>query len=118
MGFLNPSQTTRLDPPPLEPPSTSCGLLGAVASTQETTEGLLKAESSLFHRFHVENVDSLNPLMWWATNESRFPNVDFLAQQILGITGSQIETERNFSIASVFVEHGRVWEPKLCIFIT
>jgi hypothetical protein len=50
MGFLNPSQTTSLDPLPLEQPSTSCGLFGAVVSTQETTEGLLKAKSSLFQQ--------------------------------------------------------------------
>jgi hypothetical protein len=57
MGFLNPSQIKSLDPPPLEQPLTSCGLFGAIISTQEATEGLLKAEMSLFHKFHVENVD-------------------------------------------------------------
>ncbi len=101
IGFLNQSQTTSLNPPPPEQPSTSCGLFGAITSTQEATKGLLKVELSLFHKFHVENVDSFGPLMWWATNEFRFPNVGFLAQQILGITGSQRETERIFSIAGV-----------------
>jgi hypothetical protein len=79
MGFLNLVQTTSLDPPPLEQPSTSCGLFGGVASIQETTKGFFKAKLSLFRTFHLENVNSLDLLIWLATNESRFPNVGFLA---------------------------------------
>ncbi len=75
MGFLNLVQTTSPDPPPLEQPSTSCGLFGSVASIQEVT----KAKLSLFQKFHLENVDSLYLLMWSAINESRFPNMGFLA---------------------------------------
>jgi hypothetical protein len=101
IDFLNPNQTTSLDPPPPKQPSTSCGLFGVVTSIQEATKGLLKAKLFLFHIFHMENVDSLDPLMWWTTNESRFPNVGFLARQILGIMGSHIETMRIFSVASV-----------------
>ena len=41
------------------------------------------------------------PLTWWKLNASRFPSVAFLARQILAIPGSQIETERIFSIAGV-----------------
>jgi hypothetical protein len=78
MGFLNLGQTTSLDPPPLEQPSISCGLFRAITSTQEVIEGLLKVELSLFHKFHVENVDFVDPLMWWVANESRFPNMSFL----------------------------------------
>jgi hypothetical protein len=52
-------------------------LFGAIVSTQEAPEGLLKSELPLFRRFHVENVVFLDPLMWWAANESRFPNVGF-----------------------------------------
>jgi len=77
MGSLNPIQLTSLDPPSPKQPSTSSGLFRGVASIQEAIEGLFKVELSLFCRFHLENVDSLNPLMWWATNESRFPNVSF-----------------------------------------
>jgi hypothetical protein len=79
MGFLNLVQTTSLDPPSLEQPSTSCGLFGGVASIQEAIEGLLKAKLSLFHIFHLENVDFLDLLIWSVVNESRFPNVGFLA---------------------------------------
>jgi hypothetical protein len=77
MGFLNLGQTTSLDPPPLEQPLTSCGLFEAITSIEEAIEGLLKAELFLFLRFHVENVDSLDPLIWWVANGFRFPNVDF-----------------------------------------
>lgn len=77
MGFLNLVQTISQDPPPLEQPSTSCGLFEGIASIQEATEGFLKSKLSLFHRFHLENVDSLDLLMWSATNETRFPNVGF-----------------------------------------
>ena len=38
---------------------------------------------------------------WWRVNEASFPCVGFLARQYLGILGSQIETERIFSVASI-----------------
>jgi hypothetical protein len=79
----------------------SRGLFRTIASTQEATKGLLKAELFLFHGFHVENVDSLDPLMWWAAKESRFPNVGFFTRQVLGITGSHIKTEQIFLVAGV-----------------
>ncbi len=63
MGFLNLGQTISLNPPPPEQPLISCGLFEVVVSTQETIKGLLKARVFLFHRFHVENVDSIDPLM-------------------------------------------------------
>jgi hypothetical protein len=66
MGFLNLGQITSLDPPTLEQPSTSLtsfGLFKLVPSTQKDIEGLLKVKLSLFCRFHVENVDGLDPLM-------------------------------------------------------
>jgi hypothetical protein len=66
-------------------------LFGAIASSQQAIECLLKSKLPLFHRLHVENVDFLDPLMWWVANESRFPNVGFLAQHILGIPSSHIE---------------------------
>jgi hypothetical protein len=33
------------------------------------------------------------PLTWWKDHANKFPNVAFLARQILGILESQIETE-------------------------
>jgi hypothetical protein len=36
----------------------------------------------------MENAYGLDPLMWWVANEFKFPNVTFLAQQIMGILSS------------------------------
>ncbi len=79
MGFLNLGQTISLNPPPPEQPLISCGLFGLVTSIHETIKAIFEVELFLFHRFHKENVDFFDPLMWWVTNESRFPNVGFLA---------------------------------------
>ncbi len=39
--------------------------------------------------------------MWWATHVVQFPHVSFIAHQVLGIVGSQIETKRIFIITNV-----------------
>jgi hypothetical protein len=79
IGFLNPHQIIGLNCPPPKQPLIPCGLFGSVTSSHEITKGLFKVKLSLFHKFHVENVDSLDPLMWWVANESKFPNVGSLA---------------------------------------
>jgi hypothetical protein len=79
IGFSNPCQTTSLDPLAPKQLVISCGLFGLVTSIHEIIKGLFKVKLFLFHRIHVENVDSFDPLMRWAANESRFPNVGFLA---------------------------------------
>jgi len=43
----------------------------------------------------------VDPLAWWHIHEGHFLNMGFLVKQILGIVGSQIETKRVFSLASV-----------------
>jgi hypothetical protein len=53
--------------------------------------GLLKNELGLFYHSHVKQKDFVLPLTWWKSHDARFPNVSFVAQQILGILGSQIE---------------------------
>jgi hypothetical protein len=68
-----------------EQPSTSFGLFGSIAPIQEATEGLLKVELSLFCKFHVENVNDFDPLIWWV---AKFPNVGFFAPKIIGILSS------------------------------
>ena len=95
--FLNPgdSPATQLDPAP------SSILFGAPASAEEACEGILIAELSLFRRLTIVHPEAEEPLAWWKLNASRFPSVSFLARQILAIPGSQIETERIFSIAGV-----------------
>ena len=95
--FLNPgdSPATTLDHAP------SNILFGAPASAEEACEGILIAELSLFRRLTIVHPEAEEPLTWWKLNASRFPSVSFLARQILAIPGSQIETERIFSIAGV-----------------
>jgi hypothetical protein len=41
------------------------------------------------------------PLQWWHKHEAMFPIVGFLAWQILGIVGLQIETKRIFFLAII-----------------
>ncbi|KAG0573230.1 hypothetical protein KC19_VG160100 [Ceratodon purpureus] len=88
-------------PAPAPAPRSSNVLFGDAASTEEACEGILTAELSLFRRLTVVPADAEKPLTWWKENGSRFPSVAFFARQILAIPGSQIETERIFSIASV-----------------
>ncbi len=40
-------------------------------------------------------------VQWWQKHESMFPTMGFLARQILGIVGSQIEAKRIFSLARI-----------------
>jgi hypothetical protein len=81
MGYLNLVQSTSFDPLAPKQPSTSFGLFGSIAPIQEATEGLLKVELPLFSKFHVKNVNDFDPLIWWV---AKFPNVGFLAPQIMG----------------------------------
>nr|XP_024359895.1 uncharacterized protein LOC112274515 isoform X1 [Physcomitrium patens] len=79
-------------------------LFGSSASHDEAIVGHLKAELSLFRRLRIDSKECENPLAWWKDREVQFPNVGFLARQILGIVGSQVETERIFSIVGVITE--------------
>jgi hypothetical protein len=101
MGFLNPSQATMpLVPMPPQPPSN--GLCGITIPSQEGFEGFIKVELSLFRKFHVENANGLDPLKWWGCNQFKFPNLGFLAQQVLGILSSQIKTKQIFLVAPMY----------------
>jgi len=51
----------------------------------------------------------LNHLAWWKTHEVQFSHVGFVAQQILGIVGSQIEAKRVFSIAGICTNLQHFW---------
>jgi len=41
------------------------------------------------------------PLQWWQKHEFMFSIIGFLVQEILGIFGSQIETEKVFSLVGI-----------------
>jgi hypothetical protein len=46
----------------------------------------------IFKRYQVGPKNIKCPLQWWGKHEVMFPTIGFLARQILGIVGSQIET--------------------------
>lgn len=83
------------------PVNSRASLFGAPASITEASKGLLLGELSLFRRLVVEPDTVACPLQWWKEHEKRFPTVGFVARQLLGIPGSQIECERIFSIAGI-----------------
>lgn len=61
ISFLNPSQFAMSSiPTPFQPPSNE--LLGLMVPSQKTFESLLKTKRSLFRKYHVQNVDGLDPL--------------------------------------------------------
>jgi hypothetical protein len=48
-------------------------------------------ELAYFQNLQLIAQSCKDPLKWWKTNEVQFPIVGFLACQILGTMGSQIE---------------------------
>jgi len=58
----------------------------------------VRNELHLFHRLSVGPVEIENLLLWWANHVMQFSHVYFLACQVLGIVGSQIETEQIFNV--------------------
>jgi hypothetical protein len=58
-------------------------------------------EQLIFKRYQVDPKDIKCPLQWWGKHEAMFPTIGFLACQILGIVGSQIEIERKFSLTCI-----------------
>jgi hypothetical protein len=61
----------------------------------------MKLFCGLFCHLPMKLEDCLLPLTWWKSHQVQFLNVSFVAQQILGILGSQIKTKRIFNIAKV-----------------
>lgn len=88
-------------------PMSENSIFGAQASAEEVILEQLKSELSLFRRLHVADGDYDSPLAWWRKHEKEFRNVAFLARQILGIVGSQVEIERIFSITGVILSQQR-----------
>jgi hypothetical protein len=55
----------------------------------------------LFTRLPIFQATCNDPLAWWCINEGQFPNITFLAKQILGKLGSQIERKSVFNLVRV-----------------
>jgi hypothetical protein len=73
-------------------------MFGVGASLEESSCALVVGELSLFKRLSILASTCVDPLSWWWCHENQFPNVGFLAKQILGILGLQIEIEHVFSL--------------------
>jgi hypothetical protein len=56
----------------------------------------------MFKSFQMDVKDIKCLLEWWAKHKSLFPTVAFLACQIVGIVGFQIDTNFIFSLAGIF----------------
>jgi hypothetical protein len=56
----------------------------------------------IFRRYQVNSKEIKCPFQWWTKHETIFPRVGFLTSQIVWIVGSQIETERIYSLTKIF----------------
>ncbi len=74
-----------------------------IVSTSELVEKLVKKVFSVFKRHQLDIKDIKCPLQWWQKHEAMFPIAGFLARQILGVVGSQIEKERIFSLVGILI---------------
>ncbi len=57
-------------------------------SMEESSQTLVTIELSLLWRLYIPPTTHVDPFALWWTHEGQFPNVTFLAKQILGIIGS------------------------------
>ncbi len=61
----------------------------------------VKEQLTHFKVKKVTNDECKDPLAWWRAQEGHLSYVGFIAHQILGIVGWQIEVDRVFNIASI-----------------
>jgi hypothetical protein len=90
------------------------------ASIEETSCAHVVAELSLFKRLFISLATCVDLVAWWQIHETQFPNVNFLAKQILQILGSQIKTKRVFNLVSglITLRHCRLQVDNLDQIIT
>jgi hypothetical protein len=78
-------------------------ILKQTPNTGESATELVTKEMLIFRCYQVDSKEMKCLLEWWAKHEIMFITIDFLAQEILRIVGSQIETKRIiFSLAGIF----------------
>jgi hypothetical protein len=65
-------------------------------------KNLSRKKLLIFKYYQIDPKEIKSPFQWWGKDEAMFPIVCFLAYQILGIVGSQIEIERFFSLTCIF----------------
>jgi len=62
---------------------------------------IIKEQLTHFKVKKVTDEECKDPLAWWWAEEGHFSYVEFVARQILGIVGSQIEANRVFNIVGI-----------------
>ncbi len=85
----------------------SLDIFEMIVSTNEPTMKLVNKELLTFKRYQVDVKNIKRPLQWWEKHKSMFPTIVFCANQILGIVGFQIETERIFSLTGILTSLSR-----------
>jgi hypothetical protein len=65
------------------------GVFENLTFPKESTLGLFKVEFSFLKKI-VMPIDAFSPLIWWAKHQQQFPNIGYLARQMMGIVGSQM----------------------------
>jgi hypothetical protein len=70
-------------------------------STSEPTKELVNRELLIFKKYQLDVEDIKCPLQWWQKHETMFLTIGFLARQILGVVGFQIEIERSFFLVGI-----------------
>ncbi len=96
--WLNTIAITSIAAIDITRPKLEKNMFGVGVLIEESSWALVIRELSLFRRLSIISSACANPLVWWQMHEGQFPNVAFLAKQILGVLGSKIETEWVMSI--------------------
>ncbi len=82
---------------------------------------VVKKQLTQFRFKNVSDDDECKDLLaWWRAKERHFSYVKFVAHQILGIVGSQIEAEIIFNVASIYtnLRRSRLGTKNLEMFIS
>jgi hypothetical protein len=79
----------------------SLDIFGMIPSISEPTPELVNIEHLIFRHYQVDVKDIKCRLQWWEKHDNMFFTVGFCVRQILGIVGSQIETNKLFSLVGI-----------------
>ncbi len=77
----------------------SLDIFEQTTNTNEPVKEFMNRELLVFRKYQLDVKDIKCPLQWFQKYETMFLTIGFLAQQILGVIGSQIEIKRIFSLA-------------------
>jgi hypothetical protein len=99
--FLNPTNVSEKVPNFALESSQSKSLYDLMEIDEDMALSVVKEQSTHFRIKKVIEEECKDPLAWWRAHEVHYSYVGFVAQQILGIVGSQIEVQRVFSIVNI-----------------